>query len=154
MKIALDIHKCTECPFMKRVRTSGAGYAEDYHCSKMSDKLIVGYVEWASEVPPVPDWCPCKIESTNQPNRYINVSKLTNYACEAEAKVGPVSDKVSFVLFPYKHIDEIPTAEEDIIEQIASYFERTENWSKLKNSWLENGRAIEFRQLLKRALEV
>ena len=60
MFIGFEIEKCEECPFVKLTRTTGAGFAYDYWCSK-NNKLIVGYVEYPSEIPIVPNWCPCKI---------------------------------------------------------------------------------------------
>ena len=67
--ILIPIDNCMKCPFCKNERTIGAGYAEDYLCSKVLDpnnkpygfKLIAGYVEWAREGPQdnqIPDWCP------------------------------------------------------------------------------------------------
>jgi hypothetical protein len=44
-------------------RTIGAGYAFDYLCKACGKRKIVGYVEWDSEIPPVPDWCPFRIKS-------------------------------------------------------------------------------------------
>ena len=85
--------------------------------------------------------------------RYINVDKLPNYVAEAEAKVGSVTGTVKFVLLPYKHISEIPDAEEEIIDQIASFFEQPDNWNLLKDAWLENGYSLDLRRLLRKALE-
>ena len=86
-------------------------------------------------------------------SRYINIDKLPNYEVEAEAKTGPVTDTVKFVLLPYKHISEIPDAEEEIIDQIASFFEQPSNWFLLRNAWLENGYSLDLRRLLRKALE-
>lgn len=86
-------------------------------------------------------------------SRYINVSKLPNYTITADAKCGPITEKVNFVMLPYKHISEIPDAEEEIIDQIASFFERPSNWHLLKNAWLENGYSLDLRRLLRKALE-
>lgn len=90
-------------------------------------------------------------------SRYINVSKLPNYTITADAKCGPITEKVNFVMLPYKHISEIPDAEEEIIDQIASFFEKEENWLKLRECWLEcwfeNGYSHDFRRLLRKALE-
>jgi len=57
----LDFPKCDKCAFVKTKRTQGAGYAHDYHCSKKDDKLITKYVEWDSDLPEIPNWCPFKV---------------------------------------------------------------------------------------------
>lgn len=57
-----ELENCSKCPLVHTVRTMGAGYAEDYHCSALGDKKIIGYVEWDSQLPPVPGWCPHRIE--------------------------------------------------------------------------------------------
>ena len=77
-KIFLEIETRKECPFSveKRHWTSDSWeHAFDYYCKltpnkvkcgvhtyKISDyKKIAGYVEWDSEMPNVPDWCPIRI---------------------------------------------------------------------------------------------
>ena len=81
MLIGFEIEKCDKCPFVQLERTQGAGYAHDYWCTKTMDKrkLIVGYVEWDSEIPEVPEWCPCKIETqTKEEEMYEKVKYITN----------------------------------------------------------------------------
>lgn len=67
MKRLVVISNCTkQCPYVRTVRTKGAGYAEDYLCSKAEKKdgklrMIAGYVEWDSDLPKegeFPEWCP------------------------------------------------------------------------------------------------
>ncbi len=41
----------------------------------------------------------------------------------------------------------------EIINCIAEYLERPENWRRLKDCWIINGRSDDLRQLLKEALE-
>ena len=68
LTIKLNISKCNEidkkvgisCPFLEISRTQGAGYAEDFFCKANNSKKICGYVEWESDIPLVPDWCPFK----------------------------------------------------------------------------------------------
>lgn len=65
--VVLSVGRCDECPCVEETRTPRAGYAVDYWCRACRDangnpKQIVGYVEWDSEIPPVPDWCPFKIQ--------------------------------------------------------------------------------------------
>lgn len=86
-------------------------------------------------------------------SRYIKVDNLPNYEVVADAKCGPITEKVKFIMLPYKHLSDIPTAEEEIIEQIAIYLEQKENWRRLKDCWIVNGRSDDLRQLLKEALE-
>lgn len=43
--------------------------------------------------------------------------------------------------------------EQAIINDIAEYLERPENWRRLKDCWIVNGRSDDLRQLLKEALE-
>lgn len=42
----------------------------------------------------------------------------------------------------------------DLIDKIASFFEREENWVALKNCWLENDRSDDLRKLLYKTLTV
>lgn len=76
-----EAKNCRYCPFAKTERTQGAGYAEDYYCIAKSSPLglfsanktsqskstsvsnirIAGYVEWDSDLPTPPEWCPLKV---------------------------------------------------------------------------------------------
>lgn len=61
--ITINIGRCDECPYCDTERTMGAGYAFDYFCkASKKKKKIVGYVEYDSEIPPVPAWCPFYIK--------------------------------------------------------------------------------------------
>ncbi len=80
MKIILDIKNCSECPKVITRRTRGAGYAFDYLCGTCKSsfvnhmtgnketiyKKIVGYVEYDSEIPDVPEWCPLIFKNTEE----------------------------------------------------------------------------------------
>jgi hypothetical protein len=59
----LGITKCNNCEFVSTTRTSGAGYALNYFCSKKDNQTIARYVEWASDMPEVPSWCPFRVYS-------------------------------------------------------------------------------------------
>lgn len=85
--------------------------------------------------------------------RYIEISNLPNYEIIGEAKTGPITDLVKCVVLPFEHLYDIPTAEDEIIDQIASFFEKKDNWLKLRDCWLENGYSHDFRRLLRKALE-
>ena len=61
----IPVGRCDECPLHYTERTQGAGYAFDYHCKACNGKKIVGYVEWDSEIPEIPEWCPYRKENTN-----------------------------------------------------------------------------------------
>jgi hypothetical protein len=63
--ITVPVKKCDKCPFHKTERTAGAGYALDYFCGKIDNKEITGYVEWESEMPGVPEWCPFRKKGEN-----------------------------------------------------------------------------------------
>jgi hypothetical protein len=57
--IKLSVGRCDTCPFVEKTRTPHAGYAHDYYCKLTPNRtMIVGYVEYDSEIPEVPDWCP------------------------------------------------------------------------------------------------
>ena len=47
----------------------------------------------------------------------------------------------------------IPSENNELVDKIASYFEREENWRALKNCWLENDRSNDLRNLLHKALK-
>ena len=58
IQLTLDIKKCTKCHFVESHRTKGAGFALDYFCTEKDNREIAGYVEWDSDMPLVPEWCP------------------------------------------------------------------------------------------------
>ena len=58
MSLFLDFTKCDKCPYAKTERTPGAGYALDYFCSRKNGRKVAGYVEWDSDMPLIPSWCP------------------------------------------------------------------------------------------------
>lgn len=60
MAVLIPINNCVQCPHCNTKLTKGYGYATDYHCGAMyNNKLIVGYVEWDSQIPKEPpEWCP------------------------------------------------------------------------------------------------
>lgn len=43
--------------------------------------------------------------------------------------------------------------EKELIDKIANFLEREENWSTLKRCWLENGRSEDLRKLLVKAIK-
>lgn len=47
----------------------------------------------------------------------------------------------------------IPSESNELVDKIASFFEREENWRALKNCWLENDRSNDLRNLLHKALK-
>lgn len=64
--VVVGVGRCDECPCVKQTRTPRAGYAFDYYCNAVQTPSgpmrITTYVEYDSEIPPVPDWCPFKIK--------------------------------------------------------------------------------------------
>ena len=64
--ITIPVGRCDECPFHDTERTPRAGYAFDYFCKAVNNKKIVGYVEWDSEIPSVPTWCPFYIKEVRE----------------------------------------------------------------------------------------
>lgn len=60
-KIQLDIKKCWDgCPYCKP-RFGGHGDADDWKCHK-ANRYIMAYVEYESEMPEVPAWCPLLVK--------------------------------------------------------------------------------------------
>lgn len=59
-KITIDLKDCRKCPECGEKLTKGYGYATDYFCKLKNNKITSGYVEWSSDVNPVPNWCPLK----------------------------------------------------------------------------------------------
>ena len=47
----------------------------------------------------------------------------------------------------------IPSENNELVDKIASFFEREENWRALKDCWLENDRSNDLRNLLHKALK-
>ena len=64
--VVVGVGRCDECPCVKETRTPRAGFAFDYYCNACQTpsgpKQITTYIEYDSEMPPVPDWCPFKIK--------------------------------------------------------------------------------------------
>lgn len=64
--VVVGVGRCDECPCVKEDRTPNAGFALDYYCNacQTSDgpRKITRYIEYDSEMPPVPNWCPFKIK--------------------------------------------------------------------------------------------
>jgi len=59
-KITVYIKDCRECPKCGKKLTKGYGYAMDYFCKLKDNRITSGYVEWESEINPVPKWCPLR----------------------------------------------------------------------------------------------
>ena len=60
-KIAFEVKNCMDCPFVKSRPTYTSDSFEDaydYFCGHANERKVAGYVEWPSEMPDVPDWCP------------------------------------------------------------------------------------------------
>lgn len=62
----IPIGRCDDCPFYYTDYTRGAGCADDYFCKAARGRKIAGYVEYASEIPPVPSWCPFYIKEAKK----------------------------------------------------------------------------------------
>ena len=64
IKFEYDINKCNQCPvcIKKETLTSDSWeHAFNYYCG-MNNQKIAGYVEWDSELPEIPKWCPNRVE--------------------------------------------------------------------------------------------
>jgi hypothetical protein len=48
---------------------------------------------------------------------------------------------------------EIYFNKDELVDKIARFFEKEENWSKLKQCWLEDGRSNDLRSLLYNAIK-
>ena len=126
MFIGFEIKKCEECPFLRLERTQGAGYAHDYWCSKINRK-IAGYVEYPSEIPEVPEWCPCKIETQTEEEIYEKVEHITN--------TNKMQIIITFILlsknktFVYDLRKSFPTASPSEINDLLEKM----GWSKIDN---------------------
>lgn len=60
VSVNIPVGRCDQCPYHYTKPTPNAGYAEDYFC-KIANKAIGHYIEWDSEIPAVPDWCPFRL---------------------------------------------------------------------------------------------
>lgn len=67
VRVYIDIDRCDGCPFVEVKRTMGAGYAHNYYCTavKRVNNKLAGYVEYNSEIPTPPSWCPFRKENEN-----------------------------------------------------------------------------------------
>lgn len=74
MLIGFQINKCSECPFAYKVRQTTT---YDYWCDE-ANKKIACFVNGPAELPPVPDWCPCKIETETKEEIYEKLEHLSN----------------------------------------------------------------------------
>lgn len=48
---------------------------------------------------------------------------------------------------------EIYFSKDELVDKIANFFEREENWRELKRCWLEDGRSNDLRSLLYKAIK-
>lgn len=64
--IQIEVTDCRQCPKHGEKLTKGYGYATDYFCTLSNNKIVSGYVEWESDINPVPDWCPIRIDKVGQ----------------------------------------------------------------------------------------
>lgn len=55
--------------------------------------------------------------------------------------------------YDYRNIPSESNEVNDLVDNIASFFETEENWKALKNCWLENDRSNDLRKLLHTALK-
>lgn len=77
--ITIPVGRCDECPFHYTDYTRGAGCADDYFCKVAGDRKIAGYVEYASEIPPAPSWCPFYIKEVKQMDAKFVICKECIY---------------------------------------------------------------------------
>ena len=62
--VGIEIERCNKCPYVdiEPVYTGDSwDHMEDYICTQNNQKIARG-VEWSSEIPFVPDWCPIRIK--------------------------------------------------------------------------------------------
>lgn len=60
IQLIYDIDNCSHCPLHKTqplVTADPWEHASDYYCGSNGEK-IAGYIEWESEMPDIPNWCP------------------------------------------------------------------------------------------------
>ena len=69
-----------------------------------------------------------------------------------------------YIIYLYSHINQLEKDKKyllaqnlkrndcNLVNKIASFFEKEENWKKLKNCWLENDRSDDLRKLLHKAI--
>ena len=68
-QVIVSVGRCDECPMVTNQLTPRAGFAIDYFCKAcrnedLSYREIAHYVEYDSEIPPVPNWCPWKVRES------------------------------------------------------------------------------------------
>ena len=89
IRIEKNIETCKECPGVHI--SENLNGTQDYFCGEAHDELLAAQVEYASEVPSVPWWCPHRVDVKT---------------CKPKYKVG---DKVYFIqafvgsLHPFKY---------------------------------------------------
>ena len=79
--------------------------------------------------------CPVCGFETDNPNRYT----------DATCPICSFQD--------LKDLKRSMTNDRKLVDKIASFFEKEENWRALKNCWLENDRSDDLRNLLYKALK-
>ena len=92
-KIQLEINDCQDCPFCESQRhwTSDSWeHAYDYYCKKKEtgnkeypSRKIAGYIEWRSEMPEVPHWCPLSVE---KPIKFVREEAGKYWAIYADGR--------------------------------------------------------------------
>ena len=57
--VYIPIGRCDECPCSTTRHAYGAaGYSYDLLCAAKGMATIMVDIEWDSEIPPIPNWCP------------------------------------------------------------------------------------------------
>jgi hypothetical protein len=73
-KVVITIDACNHgCPHCGEKLTKGFGYAMDFFCKLSDNKIVSGYVEWDSDLNPVPEWCPLRLDSENMKQKAYGV---------------------------------------------------------------------------------
>jgi hypothetical protein len=60
IQLIYDIDNCSRCPLHRTqplITSDSWEHASDYYCGS-NGKKIAGYIEWESDMPNIPNWCP------------------------------------------------------------------------------------------------
>jgi hypothetical protein len=72
--------------------------------------------------------------------------------CE-ECSCGGNENRCDFYPEVRRRAKKINTEKEKLINSIVSYIEKEENWNRLKDCWLVNGKSEELRRLIEEAVD-
>jgi hypothetical protein len=119
-----NIDNCTECFYVIDKPTPNTGFGVDYFCGLENNKLIMEYIEYSSEIKPIPKWCKFKSSMEQSGTHVLIDMNFEKVKTNVNAIVG-IYNKVIFEFVMYhnkclceKYFDKNYTTKEMLLESM------------------------------------